>query len=872
MIKPVPVIKINNTKHPVSSLDFGLGGPGSPSEMSISFANIKDTKFAPSEFDVGIACIIEVGSFFTFRGFQVSYAVNTSSSGKEFSVTYRDFSVRLDRLFIGLAGVHGPSYQLFNKKGESVGISPTIVGSSNNPNLILLGSYVDPCSLVEEDKGDPCDPCLPSIDELNNQALSNTRKLIDCINARRLDILEVRYTFQEFYNKLIGAGFIFTDTSGVTFSFDQQYLQADGNFTGTAREVLDSWLQEFGLTFYWNSEKDSIVIVNLAKGISITDETKDKFKNSVASLISKSESKSIADVSTNGFVYYFQTQGALKQYDCSKQHVSLLSLSPVTLYELFFSVIEGESKPDARLAHYSKGQGSPVDNLQLLCMLSKRSKVLRDLITLYHFYEAREINSGLEGKSFPLLGMKILEVFRPTNQADALDGGNLREQDLLKFYGSVPPEIRELISKNGGAVCKIQYLKELYDKHHEMESDLANNFIGKYWMSSLRDGHKYQMQSPDGSPVYIDTRNDAINSDSLPFSSFVSDNRKKLFLKDILGGTKAKNKTPDENPQDISNGFVLLDRQANYFPKEPIAPLKDSDSVFEESLDAKLQPYHFYTIDPAKLSNSSSELGEFYIIMFDCPESEVEKGFKDNPIEKKNVNIIKDIEAEKTINGNYSNQKKKLAYGLQGAQSVSFRYKISFRGMKGDVGAGEELIGPAQALASSSEGAGYRITLEKKRDDEHKFILDKKEILDTRNLPQPTNLSTSFRVNVKDLSAIAKNIIISPGTSENKAPCEFDEGKIKQILANYPRVTTENPVAETFSFNIIGFPSEKFTYADGLTSFSVRMNSQDGFSTSLSFANMLPRNKSESLVDKDFEKNKAIRQIPKSIPASKNSR
>lgn len=844
MIENAPEVVVSGITYPIYSMDFSWGGADKPSSINISYVN-KEGNYSLPSLSTDNRVNIQVGSFFRFTGFPISYSSSNSTSGKLISVTYHDTSVILDKLFIGLKGVHGQSNESPTKYKL-----PTVYGTFSN-SLILLGNYVDPCENITDDYVDPCNPCVEQT-EYQSVSNSNIQKGIDCQAARYTSVMDVTYNFLDFINALKVRGISFYNTPTVKLNFY-------GRYTGTARSVLRSWCEDFGLTFLWYN--DSVYFIDLKNGLTINDTS---FYNTCA-LFDYSESKTIENTSSSGVILYFGADGKIETYPCSNEayNTHKLSLLPITLKDLFWVNPPSGSTLDPYIRKYytlpKTGENS-IAPLQIACMLSKYSRTLRDLVLLYEYYEVNEIDSTLDGKNMPLLGMKIKEVWRVDS---AVGGGNQGEMKTI-FENNIPESVRSLAQSMGAGMCLIEFNPDWYDKFYEFEKSLADNFIGRFWLSYFSKGDQYSFSGPDSSPDYFDAGTPA----SLPFADFIPVSSRKFstLLSNLINDSAQKNKDASHvgavettNPNSFAHSFLLMDRQAAW------EPTPEYDDI--RRLDQDLSQIHFYQDGSGLMKQEGQgddglKPNEFYCLIFDKPGTFdlIDKGEGDHPVEKERENMQVEI-------GSYSS-----SYGLRSSICRAYQIDITHVSLIPNIPNWNYNINfylpPQSHDTFGTNYPGYSVIARKNGDNEINTIVEvEKEEVIFGNVPNPSNESTSFTINYKDISSILSDIIEEGGTV-----CRYNVEAIKTLINNYYINTSreKSVIGETRSYTIGGFPTRELAVTDGVSSLSIRLDSNSGFSTSISFSNLPPISKSENIQDKEFERNMIKRYIRKKLASSKD--
>lgn len=835
MIEDAPRIKVSGIDYPIYAADFTVGGAQGPSTATISFVN-KNGEYSPPSLNTNNKVKIELGDSFSFVGFPVGYTSSNSAGGKTLSVLYWDTSVILDKIFIGLKGVHGQA----DKSNTNLS-NVTVYGNFNN--VILLGSYVDPCKDIDVDYVDPCNPCL-SVTDFQTVENNNTQKNIDCRIERMTQILDVIYPFNELISALKSANINFYNTPLVNNNYY-------GRYTGTAREVLNAWCQDLGLTFVWQNE--SVYFVDLKSGIEINDTS----FYETCSLIETSESKSIENVSSKGVILYFGADGSVQKYDCSnKENTFRLSMIPITLKDIFWSSSPYGNHLQSYIRKYYTAPKTGDDSivpLQIATLLTKYSSVIRDLILLYEYYEVDEVNQSLVEKDFPLLGMKIKHVWG-VNSAPVDE-----TQSLLRsvFYENIPEQTRYMAEKMGAGMAVIEYDQAKYEKFIEFESKLAD-FMGRYWITFFSKGDRYSYNSPGGSVEYYD----AGTPNVLPFADLfpISSQSVSTFFQYIINDSAQKNKDSSHvgavettNPNTFAKSLLLMDRQPSW------EPTPQSDEIVK--LAENLSLIHPYTFAPFKIEGfgDGRKINEYYCLIFNKPNTlDLEDlGEGDHPIESSNENLI--VNVDNAISN----------YGLRSSRCKA--YRISSKNQTDDKNLPNwnhsiNLFMPPQShdtFGSSYPGVTIIASPNAEQTNDSNVLIEKREVI-FGDVPVQDKESVSIAIDYKDISSILYDIL-----QEGGSRCEYDVERIKELISQYNLNTTRKKsiVSEVRNYTIGGLPTRELTFLDGVTNYSLRYGG-DGLTSSISFSNTPPLPKSESLQNKEFEKNMIKRYVKKKIALS----
>ncbi len=836
MIFNVPKIKVGGIDWPIYSAEYSWGGADSPSSMTIDFVN-KNGEYNAPVLGTDKLSVLELQNFFIFKGFPVSFTRSyTSQGGNLITVTYWDASIILDKIFVGLKGLHGPAPPPLNGINlDALTLAKldgtTSTGSFDPVHIALVGTYTDPCEDVSPEYQDPCNPCLDD-DDLTGLGEENDQKAIDCDVARYTQLLDVTYTFSELIAVLRSKGITFNNVPNIKNTYY-------GRYSGTAREVLKSWCSDLGFTFYWQG--DGITFVDLKVGIEINDTN---FYDD-CSLISKTDGESIENNHATGNILYFGGEGALKDYNCSTEAYNSfrMSLIPITLADIF-AKSGGGFQPyiDTYYKNLDTGHVG-IQGLQKACLFAKHSRIIRDLVLLYNFYGVDSVKDAV-GQKFPLLGIEIRQAYDIVTNEGAGTTPLLEESLKEIFWTRVPETIRRKATENGASMAVIKINQAWRDKFYDFEKKLADDFIGRYWISYFSRGHQYNYNAPDGSVDYFD----AGNYSTLPFSDVIPESslETSAFFHNIIQSTANQNH-PDGGPVNVANpagpiakSFLLMDRQPAWIPTEHNENLRQIESLYKD--------IHFFAFEPEKgegFTDTLESTDEHYALIFDRPANfNITTGEKPNPIEKDNENLVLEL-------ANYSTDYGLRSSTCRGYTLITANVSVTF-------------YLPAQAHdVAGINYSGYTIVASKNSatDSKTNILIRRSEVI-LGDVPAQHPDSVGVIINFKDLTSTIQSII-----SETTNGCGYDVDQIRTILGEFAVKTAREKQVKKVSksYTLAGFPSRRVTLTDGLASFSVRLDSTKGITTSLEFSNSPPLNVSDRVTDQEVEKHLLRRVLKKRL-------
>jgi hypothetical protein len=310
----------------------------------ISPANLQNTYCSPYT--------IQIGSKITFVGYLEDYNKRISPQGNTLTLKFVDTSHILDVIQVGLYKRHG---------------------MTSGGNLIIVGFELDPCnpsnySNPQANFFDPCSPCI------NSQAQQDIKNYVDCEEKAKFEIHDIKYNFNELLSKIpipIKNAFI----------PNQNYLQ---QYTGSLREVLNQWCQDFGFFFYWDN--GTIVFKDLRNTIQVNT----NISNFCPNILEYEEAYSMRNTVKTATVTNFARPGdPAKLYECqSAKYLELQSLLQNANYSLPLTITPKIDKIAAGLAYYSDD--------------------LRNLYYFYVKYQMYQDSNFKSGKVLDKLGMTIL--------------------------------------------------------------------------------------------------------------------------------------------------------------------------------------------------------------------------------------------------------------------------------------------------------------------------------------------------------------------------------------------------------------------------------------------------------------------------------
>jgi hypothetical protein len=806
-ITTIPNILIDGKNVYPYGVEFSEGG-SEPSLITLKFVN-EDGKYILPQNDSNKVVKIKIGNFRTIDAYVGETETTSQSEGGSIStIQYIDSSIILDKINIGLKGVHGPGFE-------------TSFFGVQSPNLVLVGSQVDPC---EELEASPVDPCAPACEDKNSE-----RDSFDCVKEKALKILQVDYSFEDLRGAVSGKIGFGSFPAAINLNYRASY-------TGTLREVLKNWCSDFGLDFYWDN--NSIYFIDTSNGIQINDSVLSSGQN----VISTSEKKSILNNVSKIKSVYFGAEGEIREYSCSANSSKRLTLSPITLYDLLADQNSGGgiSPVDQyiRMSYdpQSKNSGTALANFYDAIILSYYSDSMRDLYFLYekeNLDSPEDVEQWIEDKKNPIEAMggfrPLISIHKKSENLELKAAYN----DLLTLLDQ--KDIGKFVQK-GGYFIIAEYNQEKHKRYSNMEKSLAEKFLGKYWIRPFSNGTEYKFDAPDGNVKYYSGGSEII----LPFINDLPTGIQKAsdFLQDLIESSGGE---PGNLEDFVSEGkFLLMEREAIW------SPAKNSDTI--ASLLTTIEAFVWektnlketdFSGKPLAISTGQDIFSPNISVFMAFPKPEkldlqITKSSnqtQNNPIDAKNVRSGSRELSGATVN-----------YGLNSSETTYFIVRAN--------GATIQIHAPSQAgLEFGSSYDGYSIFADGSNSDNLFITVPKKEVV-LGDVQPNTSLDVASQLEFKDATQNLVKFIQSSGLQS----CQYDESKIRSLLLKFNSRQKTQPNIERIikSYEISGIPNVKLSPADGLQTFSISIGDR-GVRTSLTFSNLPKQNRSENIEEKRFE-------------------
>ena len=644
--------------------------------------------------------------------------------------------------------------------------------------------------------GTEIDPCNGN-DTVEDESINN----LDCIKNRQYKILDVDYSFQELLIELSKYIPIKNVPSIIGTTYRAQY-------TGSVRDVLSSWASDYGWTFFWDG--DGVSFVDLSTGINI----RDSGISYGCTLEERVETISIEQNQAQINIAYFGQDGELKDYPCANKNTESarkVLLKPLTLEDVL--VKNGTIDP------FISNNYVTSMNFEKCAALSIYSELARDLFCLYYVYQittAAAAEAYLTSKTLlKLLGnLEIMNVCHPAS-SDAVS------QAIYSFYltkGSEntpysDAEIDEFV-RRGAYFVVAKTLDTSKKKFLDFEKALAENCIGKYWYRYFDTVYQngVDQSAPDGQLNYY-KRGSAIQFDFLD------------SLPDSLGSLSSFLQEIQTSTNGAKDNFFLLERNQAWLPPPNGG---DITTTFNEDIQT------IGIREAEKNGVPDNLILENYKVFIMFPKNEInifdvgDASYEVNPVDANNVNLP------------FEQFRSQGFYGLRSAKTRAIPIRTKRKAFK--------IIMPSQGgFTPSVNYGGYNILVKGKfNPDDVTVQIPKVEIV---VIDKPTifkEYCVGNNVNYKNIT----DYNLSNLTSN----CKIDKSRIYSYANNLLNGLKSSPYkpARTITYSLAGLPNSLYTLMDGLTNFSIRLDS-GGTKTTLTFSEQPPRNSSETLTKNQIE-------------------
>jgi len=855
MIEKAPTLKISGKVYDFYFADFQNNGSASPSTMTVGYVlktpAIDSTTVESEHISLEARTPTEIKIYksgssspaFIFRGYPVSSSIVKSTERNTLEVKYIDESNVLDKKYVGLKGKFGPGFE-----SKTWG---------NFSDIILVGKQVNPCEGIENGTvaSDRCSPCVDSSNTIAQQK-------IECEKNLKKEIRDVVYTLPELLDKLTNN---LGENGGVKIEkLPDSTLNVNyfARYTGTVREVLNNWCNDYGLNFYWDYNF-GIRFVDLKNGIEINDSS---IRNTSCRILGYTDKKSIEENSSFKMITYFGEDGKEIKYNCNTSNLRSITLKPLLLRDL---VSDKNGEIDATIIRNYK----TMENFFQCCMYASYSPVLRDMFVMYEIYGIKEYKDFLDyiitdddytdkGELKKSLEKKVLHLMGNTRVKYVFSNYSPNSADRTGFeffLNQLPAEQRQVERIRQLYFMVAERSEEAYNKTLEIESALGKNFIGQYWYrfySTVNRSVSPQIISPgDGSATYYKA------GDEMQFD-FAKDLPASIkYLSEFIKVEKETNQSSKGKSKD---NFILMKRAASWVPSQNA---EDTLKFVNEMSKYATKDLGYEQI--MGLLKKDDRVISFY---FNFEEKEEEVG---NEVKKKiefikNIKTQENIDDKKKVNQVYKQGNGIYTYGLRSAKCSLYRIKNGSNKL--------DIYTPSQSFDRESNNfqgidsgppkiirthGGYKIfTEEVSSSFSNTVISNKVEMVygisgKNKNAVKTT---VNYRNATQDLIRLLK---IAPVERNGIYNCEYTDEYIRDLIEKFSdNLVLDEPIEKrVVQYQLGGFFPSKLGVKDGLDQINIRLDGSEGFKTYVSFTNSPKKRINESISIKEFEKYLRTRQI-----------
>jgi len=466
----IPEIKGNFYGGYPYTVDLQIGSFETASTLTIKVVNETGIYSTPALSWENMVSIV-MGSL-TFNGYLVEYKNVRGVTQKELELIYVDCSNLLDKYYIGLHKRHGinPNAPKFSNSMNYKGYVDDYAGKISD-YLIIVGHEIHPCDINKDgiiddadfvaqiDYCDPCPTCPPD------------KQIHKCKTLPDLVIMDVGYSFDELCSRI-----------GIKPPNIKNITSIVRSYSGTLRDVLQAWCNEFALSFYWKFSAST-----LSDGLVLFDRSIPITANTVIDECTVTELSTGGSIKNNfasSIVSYYKRDGNKTSYPCTNSE--FYTLQCIRLRDLFNPSNYQELDTKIRWN-------------ELAVSLSYYDSALRDCLWWFNYYgivnaaKAKEfVLTEAETKNRLIMARKAGKVLTPfgnmvirqvisvndphfydlsLQMGKELDAWTARSKDLGR--DATNPSYYFIVAK---------YDENLLNSQAEHDVDLARNFIGKHWI------------------------------------------------------------------------------------------------------------------------------------------------------------------------------------------------------------------------------------------------------------------------------------------------------------------------------------------------------------------------------------------------------
>lgn len=437
-IKNVPKIEAPSYGGFVFGLDFSMSYSDAPSKLTYKVVSTSGAYVNPT---IGSDSNVKFGDF-SFNGKVFSYEIEESISGKVLSVTLIDNSVILDKKYVV---VFRPG--IFGKMGSSKNVSLPVVFTPEDEYYDLAdtgNSY----TLVKKNftNGSVSRTVRFYNGTVGDMIIVGSEEAPDTV----CEVAATSYTFSDLKST---AGI-----AGIT-SCPISDSSVRKTYEGTLRSVLNSWCQDFGVSFYWDYSGNKLVFFDLKNPV-FSIPTSVQSPSIISKKTSYSAEGKYNQISANYFIKPFTPKTtSLSKSNSRQRSITLPCLSPAHFIDR--SLSEGGS------TRYGGGRSLSEFITSAVCGYLSPS--------LRAFY-----NFVLLGKLGPNCGIT-------NSQKISLNAGAVAGALTTSCYGEQMNNMaafsgREISDLGQDWNCYlVNYDEGVEKKWEEIEQDVFTNRMGNYY-------------------------------------------------------------------------------------------------------------------------------------------------------------------------------------------------------------------------------------------------------------------------------------------------------------------------------------------------------------------------------------------------------
>lgn len=579
-------------------------------------------------------------------------------------------------------------------------------------------------------------------------------------------------------------------------------------YVGKLRDVLNSWCADYGYNYYYDHSRKEIKFVDISAGINI------KFNEpSNEKLISKKTKRTLKGTATKGAISYFAAEG---------QSRCLMDNGQKGFKADFTRVLNGYPITPDLLFPYGN-LNVPPSHLTTSCALSAYSSAFRDAYYLYDIYQIQNGPNSNKVITIPEVGNTTIFKMVSATSISAEDQSTYN--DLLD---NLPPHIKDnpAFSETNLHFCAMYKDEDLLQQQYSKENTIAKDILGRYWFANYGVTNIKVDKGPpkivsEGTSIYYDSK----IAGSTPF--FIEIGGFNYLLN--VGLTRfilTERSTPSWFPND-SELQVLHDKWAGYMPAEL--------SNVTENISDYFKPFTSFAVnDPRQI--------KIYAILF--------------PPEAPGVTIA---------GGTHPNESDPQPY--RNGNGATYLYGVLNKGTNVMNFDGTNLYLPVGSFGADLNQ--YHIIVE-----------DALGYLNTcKTLPKIETVYTdvscdktveNLEINLLDISTLDLELYLYDSSVESCRP-NFDKiEKLHEELNKDLTYSTPNEFKE-ITYTIGGLPDNIPSIEDGLLSFEISINAEQGIQSTITVGNSAatPPPLDYALAKSQFSTNQSKVQFSKTLNYNK---